>query len=451
MSRPLGFNHGYAPLGENVQTPSPESGNGTGEDVTQGTRTQQTRATNLPAGYKRTEAGVIPDDWGLHDLRDGVSLLSGHHVMARDCNDRGVGLPYLTGPTDFSDGRIKHTKFTTKPTTLCRAGDILVTVKGSGSGTLVEADAEYCISRQLMAIRTSAWDPTFLRYSLLQHASRIKAASTGLIPGLSRSDVLDQYIPIPNGATEQRAIAAVLTDVDDLVGSLEALIEKKRAIKRAAMQQLLTGSTRLPGFSGEWRTRRLGECVRIRGDRVSSSKASDDTLCVELEDIEQATGRLLNRELARSVSAAKYVFESGDVLFGRLRPYLRKWWYADRHGVCSTEIWPLVSDPLKADNRFIYWLIQADTLYEAAQVSYGTHMPRADWKVVSEVPLPLPPLAEQRAVATVLTDMDDEIAALERRLDKTRAVKQGMMQQLLTGSIRLPIPDDGLEGESHDA
>ena len=184
----------------------------------------------------------------------------------------------------------------------------------------------------------------------------------------------------------------------------------------------------------------MGECTRIRGDRVSSGQASGDTLCVELEDIEQATGRLLRRELASSVSA-KYSFETGDVLFGRLRPYLRKWWYADRSGVCSTEIWPLMSDPLKADSRFIYWLIQADTLYEAAQVSYGTHMPRADWKVVSEVPVPHPPISEQQAIAAVLSDMDAEIAALECRLDKTRAVKQGMMQQLLTGSIRLPIPD----------
>ena len=265
-------------------------------------------------------------------------------------------------------------------------------------------------------------------------------------PGLSVAKLLLLDVACPPTKTEQRAIAAVLSDVDSLIGSLEALIEKKRAIKRAAMQQLLTGRTRLPGFEGAWETRQLGECVRIRGDRVSSSKARGYTLCVELEDIEQATGRLLNRELAASVSA-KYVFESGDVLFGRLRPYLRKWWYADRPGVCSTEFWPLVSDPLKADNRFIYWLIQADTLYEAAQVSYGTHMPRADWKVVSEVPLPLPPLAEQRAVATVLTDMDEEIAALERRLDKIGAVKQGMMQQLLTGAIRLTIPDAVTEDE----
>ena len=269
------------------------------------------------------------------------------------------------------------------------------------------------------------------------HLRRLAAGTK--VYATNRVHIATAELRVPS-LPEQRAIAAVLMDVDVLIGSLEALIAKKRAIKRAAMQQLLTGRTRLPGFDGEWGTMRLGECVQIRGDRVSSSKASGDTLCVELEDIEQATGRLIRRGLASSVSA-KYSFETGDVLFGRLRPYLRKWWHADRPGVCSTEIWPLTSDPLKADSRFIYWLIRADTLYEAAQVSYGTHMPRADWKVVSEVPVPRPPIPEQRAIAAVLTDMDAEVEKLERRLAKTRAVKQGMMQQLLTGSIRLPIPD----------
>ena len=186
-------------------------------------------------------------EWETRHLRSDISLLSGHHVMAHDCNTLGLGLPYLTGPADFPEGRIQHTKFTTKPTTICRAGDILVTVKGSGSGTLVEADADYCISRQLMAIRpTRTWNPTFLLYSLLQNASRIKAASTGLIPGLSRSDILDQSLPAPNRMEEQRAIATILSDMDAEIAALEHRLDKTRAIKQGMMQQLLTGAIRLP-------------------------------------------------------------------------------------------------------------------------------------------------------------------------------------------------------------
>ena len=383
-------------------------------------------------------------------------------------------LPSSTGPgfafsyislDDVDAGRLlgySRESFATAPSRarrVVRDGDVLMsTVRPALQGHLLfggQVPNAIC-STGFAVLRTkrSEGDSRFLFAHLLGDvvAAQVQSLLAGSnYPAINTGDVGGLRVTCPPTLTEQRAIAAVLMDVDALIGSLEALIGKKRAIKRAAMQQLLTGGMRLPGFSGEWETRRLGECVRIRGDRVSPREANGrHAMCVELEDIEQATGRLLNREPAGSVSA-KYSFETGDVLFGRLRPYLRKWWFADRPGVCSTEIWPLVSDPTRAENRFVYWLIQADALHEAAQVSYGTHMPRADWRVIAEVPLSLPPLTEQRAIAVVLTDMDAEIAALERRLDKTRAVKQGMMQQLLTGAIRLPIPANGLEDEAHDA
>jgi type I restriction enzyme S subunit len=183
-------------------------------------------------------------EWEVLVLGEGVSLLPGHHVLAQHCNSRGDGVPYLTGPADFPNGIIQHTKFTTRPTTLCAPNDILVTVKGSGSGSLVVADAAYCISRQLMAIRVRNWDRMFIYYSLLQNASQIRAASTGLIPGLSRSDILDQALPLPV-LPEQTAIAAILSNMDAEIATLEERLAKTRALKQGMMQELLTGRTRL--------------------------------------------------------------------------------------------------------------------------------------------------------------------------------------------------------------
>ncbi|TAK51238.1 MAG: restriction endonuclease subunit S [Gammaproteobacteria bacterium] len=193
----------------------------------------------------KTRLPGFSGEWETKRLSEDVTLLSGHHVMARDCNSRGVGIPYLTGPADFPCRRIQQTKFTVRPTTLCRQGDILVTVKGSGSGTLIEADREYCISRQLMAIRTSFWNSRFLFCCLLQNASSIVAASTGLIPGLSRGDILEQELPIPPDPSEQDAIATVISDMDSEIAALEARRDKTRAIKQGMMQQLLTGRVRL--------------------------------------------------------------------------------------------------------------------------------------------------------------------------------------------------------------
>jgi type I restriction enzyme, S subunit len=202
-------------------------------------------------------AAVVGNDWSNRALSEDVILVSGQHVMARYVNTRGSGTPYLTGPADFPSGVITQTKFTTRPSKLCEAGDILVTVKGSGSGSMVQADAPYCISRQLMAIRPRNWNPSFLYYSLLENAVRFKESATGLIPGLSRSDILEQRLPVPSHAQQAR-IAAALSDADDLIASLERLIAKKQAIKQGMMQQLLTGRTRLHGFTGEWRQSTVG-------------------------------------------------------------------------------------------------------------------------------------------------------------------------------------------------
>jgi type I restriction enzyme S subunit len=133
----------------------------------------------------------------------------------------------------------------------------------------------------------------------------------------------------------------------------------------------------------------------------------------------------------------KAVFEKGDVLFGKLRAYLRKYWRADRSGVCSTEFWVLAPAEDMTTSSYLYQVVQTDHFIEVASQGYGTHMPRSDWSSVSEIELPVPALDEQEEIGRVLGEMDAEIEALHTRLDKARQIKQGMMQELLTGRVRL--------------
>ena len=276
-------------------------------------------------------------------------------------------------------------------------------------------------------------------YFIVQSDRFIEAASISYGTHMPRTDweVMQNFEICLPPVQEQRAIAEALSDVDGLLGALDTLIAKKRAIQQAAMQQLLTGRTRLPGFSGEWETKRLGEIASIRNRKILPSDVAPDTLCVELDHIGQGDGRLLVRSAARHSTSSKYRFSAGDVLFGRLRSYLRKFWYADRDGICTTEIWPLMVDPMQADGGFLHFIVQSDRFIEAASISYGTHMPRTDWEVMQNFEICLPPVQEQVAIGAVLSDMDAEIVALERRRDKVRAVKRGMMEQLLTGRVRL--------------
>ena len=209
-----------------------------------------TGQTRLPGfdrsrgSLRQSSIGTIPSDWDVKPLRDGVQLLSGHHVLAQYCNTKRIGFPYITGPSDFPKGQIQHTKYTERPTTICRAGDILVTVKGSGSGTTVLADAEYCISRQLMAIRLLEWDVNFVHASLTQDESVFGAGAAGLIPGLSRADILDKEIAVPS-LPEQTAIASVLSDMDSELSALARRRDKTHLLKQGMMQELLTGRIRL--------------------------------------------------------------------------------------------------------------------------------------------------------------------------------------------------------------
>ena len=423
-------------------------------------------AQTVAAGYRRTEAGVIPEDWLIRSISAIASVKTGPFGSAlheRDYVDHGT--PIVT-VEHLSEYGIRHEDLPRVSDTdrlrlkgyLLRARDIVFSRVGSVDRNSLVSENEdgWLFSGRLLRVRISSEHNTSARYlSYHLHSESFKKRVQSVAVGQTMASLNTQILravqvvlpPLP----EQRAIAKVLSDVDELIGSLEALIAKKRAIKQAAMQELLTGKTRLPGFGGEWKMIELSGFIRIRNRKTPPDAVSGDTPCVELEHIGQGDGRLTGHGTAGGTSSIKYRFEPHDILFGRLRPYLRKWWYADRRGVCSTEIWPLVVDRCRAESGFVYALVQTDRFLDAAETSYGTHMPRADWNVVAGVEFPLPPVPEQQAIATVLSDMDAEIAALEHRLDKTRAIKQGVMQQLLTGSIRLPLPDEAEDDDAHAA
>ena len=397
-------------------------------------------------GYKRTEAGVIPQDWRVSTIGAEFTVQLGKMLDA--ANNAGVPKPYI-GNRSVQWARIDVGDLDAVPMTLAdlqrfrlRRGDLLVCEGGEiGRAAIWDEPVPECYyQKALHRLRPTRSYDAYLMMSLLQLwastgylANYVTQTSIAHLPK-DKLEVVPLPVPSP---VEQRDIAEALSDMNELLAALVALVAKKRAIKQAAMQQLLTGKTRLPGFSRKWETGRLGEFVSIRNDKVMPSDVSKKTPCVELDHIGQGNGRLLRLSTAQHSTASKYRFFTGDVLFGRLRSYLRKFWLADCDGICTTEIWPLVTDPQQAERRFLHAIAQSDQFIKAASISYGTHMPRADWSVMRNLEICLPRIREQRAIVTILSDMDAEIAALEQRRDKYRALKQGMMQQLLTGQVRL--------------
>ena len=403
----------------------------------------------MKPGYKQTEVGVIPEEWEVKPLAaiadkimvgiasaathayrlKGVPMFRNQNIKVGFLDDRDLLFVAPEYEVVFKNKRL-------------REGDLL-TMRTGYPGVTAIVPARYDSAQSFTTLITrprqqeaeSAYLCHFINSDCGQRffiQSQIGGAQKNVNVGTLRK--MPILLPKP---TEQRAIATALSDVDGLLGGLDRLIAKKRDLKQAAMQQLLTGQTRLPGFHAEWEVKTFGEVAVTQRERIDPRTACVHDFCIELEHIESGSGQLLGSTSTGAQSSLKSVFNPGDVLFGKLRAYLRKYWRATRHGVCSTEIWVLVPRVDAAMSEFLFQIVQTEGFIDATSNSYGTHMPRSDWNAVQNYKLPMPPLPEQAAIASVLTEMDGELAALTQRREKTRALKQAMMQELLTGRIRL--------------
>lgn len=165
--------------------------------------------------------------------------------------------------------------------------------------------------------------------------------------------------------------------------------------------------------------------------------------CIELEHLSQITGQLLGYVNSDEQKSIKNVFKKNDILFGKLRPYLRKFWIAEFDGVCSSEIWVLSGINKICLNEYVFWVVQTHNFIQVANVTSGSKMPRADWDYVSAFPFPLPPITEQKAIAKVLSTWDKAIEKTQELIAQKELRKKALMQQLLTGKKRLP----GFSGE----
>jgi type I restriction enzyme, S subunit len=142
----------------------------------------------------------------------------------------------------------------------------------------------------------------------------------------------------------------------------------------------------------EWNTYKFEQIATIRKKRSDPKRNGRHSFCIELEHIGQGSGQLIGYSSTTVQSSLKAQFNTGDILFGRLRAYLRKYWLADRDGVCSTEIWPLVPNSDVVSGQYLFQLVQTNRFIEAASSAYGTHMPRTDWNVIKIYVISLPPL-----------------------------------------------------------
>ncbi|WP_342399673.1 restriction endonuclease subunit S [Weizmannia sp. FSL W8-0676] len=188
----------------------------------------------------------------------------------------------------------------------------------------------------------------------------------------------------------------------------------------------------------EWKVYEFKELVNLSKEKYNPKNETMNLPCIELEHIESETGRLLGYTDSIEQQSIKNKFKANDILYGKLRPYLRKFYFPNFEGVCSSEIWVLQSIEEKIHNKYLYYLIQTNKFNEHANKSSGTKMPRADWNYISEITFPIPPIKEQQKIASILSTWDKAIELKEKLIEQKKQQKKGLMQKLLTGEVRLP-------------
>jgi len=370
----------------------------------------------VPPGYKQTEVGVIPEDWEVTPLGQFVSLQRGHDLTAQE--RRSGTVPVMGGGGQNGTHSVAR----------AHGPGVVLGRSGASFGEAYLCECDFWPHNTSLYVTDFHGNSIRFAFYLLDRTDFSHHNSGGAQQSLNRNFIARIPLAVPSTRAEQEAIAGALSDADGWIESLEKLIAKKRAIKQGAMQALLTppgqpGHQRLPGFDGEWEVKRLGDVCSMRSGEGITSASIDETSpypCYGGNGLRGYSDRFTHR--GRYALIGRQGALCGNVV-GVAGAF-----FASEHAVVVT--------PLQSTD--IGWLTFVLGRMGLNQYSESSAQPGLSVSRILQLEVHAPPTRdEQSAIAAVLSDMDAEIEALEAKLVKARQIKQGMMQELLTGRIRL--------------
>lgn len=377
---------------------------------------------NIPNGYKQTEVGVIPEDWEVKSVSEAFHVCNNLRLpISQKVRERIAGpYPYY-GPTSIQ-GYINEYRVEGEYSLIGEDGDHFLKWRETSMTLLI--NGKFNVNNHAHLIKgvdnlTTWFYYYFAHKDITQYLTRQGAGRYKL----TKNTLMQIPCALPSSKAEQTAIAAVLSDTDTLIRSLEKLIAKKRNIKQGAMQELLTGKKRLPGFSGEWEVKVLGDIAEIKkGQLITESTCIHGNIPVIAGGKQPAYYHYKPNRLKRTITVSASGASAGYVSFYEIPIFASD---------CST-----IEEGNGFSIKFIFyqlWLLQ-EIIYRMQTGGAQPHIHPSD---LFPIEIPFPKQEEQTAIAQILSDMDAEIEILEQKLAKYRQIKQGMMQELLTGRIRL--------------
>ena len=440
---------------------------------------QETAGKAIPAGYKQTEVGVIPEDWDVFLIDNcAVKVGSGKTPTGGSSVYVDSGRPFVRsqnvgwGKLDLSDvAYITETVHSTFLGSEIKRDDVLLNITGASIGRCAKADIQVIggnVNQHVCIIRVdgSKFVPVVLVELINSSVGQNQIDSFqagGNREGLNFAQVRQLKFALPLTVVEQTAIANVLSDSDALIDALEQLIAKKQAIKSATMQQLLTGRTRLPAFAlrpdgtpkgykpselgdipEDWEVVCLGDIGQsLIGLTYSPKDVSDDGVLV-LRSSNVQNGRLAYEDcvFVQMELPDRVMVKEGDILIcvrNGSRQLIGKCALID-NSAQAFAFGAFMSVYRTEAYGFVFYQFQSDIIQSQINETMGATINQITNRDMSRFKIMMPKcIEEQTAIATILSDMDNELQALTQKLEKARALKQGMMQQLLTGKIRLPL------------
>ena len=412
----------------------------------------------MKPGYKKTEIGVIPENWEAKQIGSFATICMCKRVFADQTAEVG-DIPFYKigtfgGKPDAYISRALYSEYKNKYS-YPEKGDVLISAAGTLGRTVVFDGADsYFQDSNIVWLDI---DKTQICNEYLKHFYEVIqwAASEGsTISRLYNGIIESTHVLVPPLAEQQR-IAEALSDMDELIASLEKLVAKKKAIKQGAMQELLTGKRRLPGFTGEWKRKLFGDLFEICpnnaytrdqltiGGKIKNIHYGDIlTKCGAYLDGSIASIPTLEKNLEKKKYAEKAFVQDGDIIIADTAE--------DLTVGKAVEIVNVSGKILSGQHTFLcrpiipfapmylgYYLNSADFHDQVVPYVTGTKVSSINKSSLCSLTVKYPDIPEQRAIAEILSDTDKAILALEERLAKAGQIKQGMMQQLLTGKIRL--------------
>ncbi|MEZ9291217.1 restriction endonuclease subunit S [Vibrio lentus] len=330
-------------------------------------------------------------------------------------------------------------------------GDILFTREApAGESCLVPNNTKLCLGQRMVLLRIDQGSKStiFISHLLLSPKVQNKINSYCIGSTVTRINIADINridFDIPS-YEEQQKIASFLSKVDEKIGLLSEKKDKLTEYKHGVMQQLFNGkwqeqdgqltftppTLRFKADDGsefpDWEEKTLGQTVSIKSSKVVPYEGID-LPCIELDNLSSNTGEIIGDVSVNGALSQKNRFKAGDVLFGKLRPYLRKYAHPYFAGICSSEIW-VMSVVKELSSNYLFQFVQTEAFTSETSKSSGTKMPRADWKVVSRMALDLPCAEEQTKIANFLSALDQKIDLTNSELNKAKEWKKGLLQQM---------------------